>query len=857
MRAFATLSLGITVLISACGGSSGSESSPPPAPSPTPSPNPLVQLSGGIAPARGLFVDSDTNDPQSTRIPNDDANSAQVLTLPGLVAGYARCFFDEVTQDCAPDDDDVDTYVAGLIPGQTLVMEVASDGEDDLDLAVFSDQDSDGDGLLDLVASSINAGSRSEQINFDGPAGTYFILVFAFAGESNYVLSLGQLDFSGSATDAGFVSDEILVRWRPTAAKTAARQRHDLRVMDEATEGYSRYRLNRSKASARPWPAHPDFAPLPNSPELRTRLTLKALQQDPAVAAVALNHIRRASRVPNDEFFGLQWNLTQIRAPQAWDITQGEATVRVAVLDTGIIAGHPELDSLIDADGFDFISDPTIAGDGDGPDSNPQDVGDGEILGESSFHGTHVSGTVAAETDNGVGIAGVSWNTRLVPLRVLGKGGGTDFDIVQAIRYAAGLSNSSGRTITPVDVINMSLGSAGSCADSALEAAIQAARAAGVIVIAAAGNESTDLPSVPASCAGTVSVSATDINEQLAFYSNFGSSIDVAAPGGDGSQDQNNDGFGDGILSSFFNEEFREFTLAFQNGTSMAAPHVAGVAALMKAQAPSLSPADFDALLASGAQTRDLGSSGRDNRFGHGLIDASLAVRAATTAPEPFLVAEPNALNLGLADSLSFNVRNGASQGQISVTQISDNGIYQGGDWLSVVPIATDADGLGTYRANVDRSRLPAQAASFSAAIDIAANSGQVLRVPVSVSTVSATQAGVLGTTYVLLIDAEDNVAGQVIAQRSGDRYSFSFGQVAPGAYLVIAGTDHDNDGFICDAGEACGGFPTLDELEAVNLSSSRNLMDFLARVEISLSSSTAAAKSQIGPRAYELLPAD
>jgi serine protease len=184
---------------------------------------------------------------------------------------------------------------------------------------------------------------------------------------------------------------------------------------------------------------------------------------------------------------------------------------------------------------------------------------------------------------------------------------------------------------------------------------VSAARAAGTIVVAAAGNSSSSSPFYPAACDGAVSVGAVDINKQLASYSNFGSLIDLAAPGGDSGTDANGDSFPDFVLSTAAIDSSGsiETLYAFQAGTSMAAPHVAGVIALMEAAAAAIgddiSPDEFDTLLASGELTEDLGAPGRDDLYGYGLIDAARAVLAAqgNTPADPLLSVTPSSLNFG------------------------------------------------------------------------------------------------------------------------------------------------------------------------------------------------------------------
>ena len=456
-------------------------------------------------------------------------------------------------------------------------------------------------------------------------------------------------------------------------------------------------------------PLGPAAAPL--DPALAARAetlrVVKALRRRADVESADPNYLRRAYRTPSDPFFRHQWHYPLIRLPQAWDVTTGTPAtgeVVVAVVDTGVMLSHPDLSGKV-LPGFDFVSDAAMSNDGDGRDANADDPGDALTPGGSSWHGTHVAGTVGAAGDDGAGVAGVSWGARILPVRALGRGGGTSFDIIQAVRWAAGLSNDSG-TVPPrrADVINLSLGGPGSSASE--QAEYTAVRGAGVIIIAAAGNDSSAQLGFPASYEGVVSVSAVDMALARAPYSNFGTAVDVAAPGGDSSADRDGNGIADGVVSTYVDDASGTRTPAFGqlNGTSMAAPHVAGVAALMKAVCPSLTPAQFDALLTSGALTQDLGAAGRDDFFGHGLIDALSAVQAAGSqcglAPVPVITVAPGRIDLSSSDAgASFTVSiEGA--GQVGVSEFTDDA-----PWLTVAPAGVDANGIGSYALTVEPDR--------------------------------------------------------------------------------------------------------------------------------------------------------
>jgi serine protease len=554
--------------------------------------------------------------------------------------------------------------------------------------------------------------------------------------------------------------------------------------------------------------------------KLDTLYAIKALRQRSDVDFVEPNYIVRPSATPDDEYYSLQWHYPQINLSQAWDITTGDESVIVAVIDTGVLLEHPEIsDQLVD--GYDFISDADNAGDGDGIDSDPNDEGDSSQAGvASSFHGTHVAGIVAASSNNGEGVAGVAWDSKIMPIRVLGIDGGTSLDLAEGILYAAGLSNSSGTVPSqPADIINMSLG--GTSDSQLVREAVAAARAEGVIIIAAAGNESTSQLSYPASNTGVVSVSAVDINRDFAYYSNYGSMIDVAAPGGDLRYDLNGDSRADGILSLGADDSSDSlvYQLVFYNGTSMAAPHVAGVAALMKAVYPDMTPAEFDAMLVAGDLTDDLGDTGRDDLYGYGLIDAYKAVDAAQqlaggeTSVDPSLSVNPQSLNFShnLQSTTLYIEQVGGDLGSVEISEDIS--------WLSLEASSVDDSGYGSYSVIVDRTGL--DSGTYSGTFQISADTlSETVEVIMQVLDISVT--GDAGTHYVLLVNNDtEEVLQQFQVDAVGESVSYSFSEVASGNYFIVAGSDMDMDGLICDAGESCGAYATAAQPSIITVESS------------------------------------
>jgi serine protease len=364
-----------------------------------------------------------------------------------------------------------------------------------------------------------------------------------------------------------------------------------------------------------------------------TLALIEQLKTRPDVAWAEPNRILRATLTPNDPGYDNQWHYTAINLPQAWDLETGSTNpVTVAVVDSGLLVGHPDVQGKF-WPGYDFVSLPVLAddplpNDGDGRDSNPDDPGD-VLGGQGSYHGSHVAGTIAAVTNNNVGVAGISWGAKILPVRVLGVGGGTVSDIVDGILWAAGLPiQGVPNNAHPAQVINLSLGGEGVCAvDSVLQRAFNAVNAKGAIVVVAAGNENIRADkTIPAGCSGVIVVGATNRAGVRAPYSNFGSRIDLMAPGGGGDAPE------DDVLSLSKNDSSGAFVYRYEHGTSMATPHVAGVIALLKSKDPTVSASQALNILKNTAQpltsaqcTGD-GPTQTTEDCGAGLINAKKAL---------------------------------------------------------------------------------------------------------------------------------------------------------------------------------------------------------------------------------------
>ncbi|MCD0259071.1 S8 family serine peptidase [Xanthomonas melonis] len=357
---------------------------------------------------------------------------------------------------------------------------------------------------------------------------------------------------------------------------------------------------------------------------------MRRLAADPAVKRVEVDVLMRPLLVPNDPGVAQQWAMgtgnAGLNIRPAWDRSTGKGIV-VAVIDTGITA-HPDLAANV-LPGYDFITDPATARDGNARDANAADQGDwtaanecgpGASASSSSWHGTHVAGIVAAVGNNGNGVVGTAFNARLLPLRVLGRCGGYMSDIADAIVWASG-GKVTGvpANPNPATVINLSLGGYGSCS-ATMSNAIAAAVTRGSSVVVAAGNSNMDVStSVPANCPNVIAVAATTSAGAKASFSNYGKGVDIAAPG-------------QAIVSTLNSGTTVPGNAAYAtySGTSMAAPHVAGVVALMQSVALNpLTPATVEALLKSSARPLPVACA---QGCGAGLVNADGALAAVIAA---------------------------------------------------------------------------------------------------------------------------------------------------------------------------------------------------------------------------------
>lgn len=455
-----------------------------------------------------------------------------------------------------------------------------------------------------------------------------------------------------TAGTTGYPTDQIIIKFRePEATAVSLTQNQEMllaRLSNVAGLPLEYFRPMSGDAHVLKLPRR---LPLED-----VELTSKALSALPEVAYAEPDRILQivdglqsvgetTNIVPNDPNFNYQWHYGYtantaegINLLPAWDITTGISTTVVAVIDTGILP-HVDLSGRT-VDGYDFISDVFMANDGDGRDSDPADPGDWVGKNDcgfndprsSSWHGTHVAGTIGAASNNGLGVAGVNWQAKILPVRVLGKCGGVTSDILDGARWAAGLSvDGVSDNPNPAQVLNLSLGGFGSCS-TAQQEAINDIVAAGTTLVIAAGNSNMDAGFFnPANCDDVITVAANDRTGDRAFYSNYGSLIEVAAPGG-----ETNVNGANGVLSTLNDgsQGPANDSYAYYQGTSMAAPHVAGVASLVLAMRPDFTPAQLASHLQVTARNFPAGSGCITDGCGSGIVDAYKALFGLQNFPE-------------------------------------------------------------------------------------------------------------------------------------------------------------------------------------------------------------------------------
>jgi serine protease len=805
-----------------------------------------VTLSGTITLPSNYDVDTSLNDMSQTYTAHNTAQTAPSVQNPVILGGYVnRQRKGDVGSAYSRSDNADDYYSVALSTDDTITLYVSGyDSTDkyavDMNLEICDSSGNVLKGEYGPTSSESITANSSNITNFVS-GNTYYIHVQmdsdSTSGYSNYILSVGsQTSITKSralSSTSEFVPGQVIVRFKNQGTTALSVQslknkvssmNMNVKAGDHGRVSLTSFDLSDKTTTFKTLGIEDKLSIKAADNKIQKKIdtlqVVKALRKRLDVESADPNYIVHAlDTTPNDTYYSsYQWNLPLINLPQAWDTTTGSSSVIVAVVDTGVLLNHPDLKNKLTGDGYDFVLDKTGGAD-------PGDTSNTD--GTSSFHGTHVSGIIAAETNNGIGVAGVSWNTKIRPVRVLGHDGGTEYDVLQGVLYAARLTNDSGTVPgQAADIINLSLGSSDSSDSS--QAIYTQVRDTGVIVIAAAGNDAKNEAFYPAGYEGVVAVGAVDKNGNRASYSNYGSYVDVAAPGGD----DGTSGYKGYVLSAcgddseHIKDSSKEITYDYvwMAGTSMAAPHVAGVVALMKAVKSSLTPDDLDAFLKNKDIVDDIDDT---SSYGYGLIDAYKAVLMASSGTVPtVLTVSPSALDFGnLAEGQTSSLALKASQ--ISSGAISINSVSSDASWLTVAATSVDSSsGLGTYTATVNTTGL--SSGSYSAIITFVSSSNTV-----TVSVQMQVSSGLIsdvGPLWVLLWNpTTQKTIANVIADydsQSGT-YSYSLSNVTQGTYELYAGTDFGNTGYVGNNGDAFGAYQTVDQPVDITADTDISGLDF------------------------------
>lgn len=857
-----------------CDGSSGSME-------PTPA---NIALSGSIAIETGTRVDADSAD--TLALNPSPLPGPQLLPQEFILAGYVSArngryaSVGGLSGSVFPADP-VDTFSLSLREGQSISLRPFStiQGPSPLTLTLLS-----GGRAVEVVST----GSQSDPVRISLPdtetAGIYSLRVEASGPQPMlYILSTSAV---GSALTAGFdwpdqefADAEAIVVLRQDKSQASMRSSVPQGSMEPKMELSPGVWL----VKAPPQTVRSNGMKAKES----TLDWIRTLNTHPDVVSATPNYTMRAMAptpvsepLYNNPSVGQQWHYELVNAPIAWQIaSDGGAGVSVAVMDTGLYGApgnwHSELNANVvqplPAD-TDFVSEAFDNDGTPGRDSNPSDPGN--AVGTSVFHGTHVAGTIAAAV-NGAGGAGVAYNASLLPVRVLGEGGtGSSADLLAALRWVAGPVSGKPRA----DIVNLSLG--GLPFQPQLRDAINDGANRGVIFVAAAGNSASTTASYPAAYDRVFSVSAVDGAGVLATYSNSGDWIDLAAPGGDASRDGNADGRSDLVSStsaSLINGTPKETYIGLQ-GTSMAAPHVSAVFALMKSLNAGLDFERLNALLMAGELTyQDCGleSCPKTNDLGWGLLDAGKSALAASTAMVPNLLgSSPTIVSLSSEGGASANVKlnvYGSNPGGITIDSVSVNA-----PWVRLD--SAPASGAFGTEFLITLTLLPDElepgvSARAPVVVEYRSDEARRLEIPVIGQRVTDQQARDAGRHFVLLVSPEPEdgfytTVAQTTAVAENGHYRFTFvpddgvepkrlDEVPPGNYILVAGSDLDNDGLICHAGEACAEYPVAGLRQEITISPEKSVTGIEMTTSYSRPAASAATPNilpRTGFKGYKLM---
>jgi serine protease len=734
-------------------------------------------------------------DPNTRNDDNDSIYGAYAVlsseTLGTTVAGAVTRFA----------DDRSDFFQANLKQGTVISSTASSDTADnsDADLYLYDEQ-------LNLINASFN-GNASESLTVPSD-GNYYIEMAHYSGDrAKYSLnfSAGHVSNSDHALtlNGGLIPGELMVAGisLPTLQQLGLAAQlikgslknggllkldYPALLLNGLLNGYhaaEEYRQRRSLMRDDAQRARYDSI-----------ILARVLQQ--VLGGIVEPNIRLgiSSISSNDRYASQQWSLEQIGVENAWQTTEGSSTTHVAVIDTGFLLQHRDLQAAFVA-GWNYVDD----------NNNPA-----ASSALSLHHGTHVAGIIAAQSNNGLDIAGIAPNVKIIPIKVMRPDClcGSLYDALQGILWAAGEDNSAGtKAANPAKVINLSIDLPTSNSNF-LSNTINTAAAAGSVVVWAAGNNSSRInvdESHSLKTPGLLVTAASGRWGKIAHYSNYGNIIDLIAPGGDTRTD--NGSVRIRSLSGYISATGEEIHGSTNmQGTSQAAPHVSGSLALAASVWPNFSAEAVEAMLESGALTEDTGIQGPDSYHGHGRIDADKSVRAALqTASHPAssqqlrLRANPGELNFGGSfQQLTLNI-------EANLADIPALAVNYRSPGLTVTAFDTDSNGLGDWQVTLDRDAI---SDDLYQGVIIFQSGSQQLYVTVTAhsSNYLPRSTGIGKMLVEFLNPLDQRREHRVEATISGPQtFSFDLASIPAGDYIIRASSDLDNNGRYCELGEFCG----------------------------------------------------
>lgn len=785
-----------TLLLAACGGDGGGSNGP-------------GVIRGTIEIASGTRTDADTaldltvqgldssRDVPLNGVQNSDSPYPGNVTVGGYVSSGAGSYGNGFSYPA----DDTDQLRVSLVNGQRVTVNIfpAPYNPSGATLAPPSTQLrlEPVEGGVDAESADNQETTKSVQAQQDGEHD--LILTASGGGPARYVVRVTSLSQGETLGVAGsdILPGEAIVTMEPGSGSGQMRTQAGTAVASAGQQralggGQHHVRMPREREALTPADA------TRSETVVRTLEWIRELQETPGVASATPNHrVKALSPTTQTSYPKQKWHydLINLDEQSAWDKRDGSG-VRAAVLDTGVSRRdgdwHPELAPNINCaiqGCYDAVDD----------DNRPLDE-------SNSNHGTHVTGTLGADAGTAGKVTGVAHAVDLVPVRVLGSDEGSVADVIEGIRWVLNEAEA--------DLINLSLGSQTN--NSSLADAIADAEAAGVIVVGASGNAGDDRPFFPAAYPTVLAVGSVDCTGERSAFSNFGVWLDLVAPGGGGAEN----GCGDD----------RDFVVSAipggvggLQGTSMAAPHVSGVMAMLRQGDDDLSPAVARALVREGQITRDTATDAFDIEIGSGVIDASAA---ASSDWSGYAALEPQ--------REVFQFDNDNTEAELRLRKIGNAGMV-----FSKPDVASTENWLNVVRLGERRFRVELNTDNMNTGtlyrdtleVTYSANGkDRAFSLPVTATLESGEENRNAGAHFVQLIPVDDSNDKMEVVQRLVEaneglyRFEFDTSDIEPGRYHLIAGTDMDNDGAFCGPGEACAEYLSEGRLREVEVTRTMNL---------------------------------